>query len=67
MLPNSVRVVVPKKGKKKKVVKLGPCGDKAVAGTKFLQVVHRVKALLGGSENRQLEGTLATGRASRDG
>ena len=40
MLPNSVRVVVPKKGKKK-VVKLGPCGDKAVAGTKLLQVVHR--------------------------
>ena len=39
MLPNSVRVVVPKKGKKKKVVKLGPCGDKAVAGTKLLQVV----------------------------
>lgn len=33
MLPNPVRVVVPKKGKKKKVVKLGPCGDKAVAGT----------------------------------
>jgi len=31
---------VPKKGKKK-VVKLGPCGDKAVAGTKLLQVVHR--------------------------
>jgi len=25
------------------------------------------EALLGGSENRQLEGTLATSRASRDG
>ena len=38
-LPRPMKMSVPKKGKKQKVVKLGPGGNRVVAGTKLLKLV----------------------------